>query len=189
MITASADALIAVDVQNDFCPGGALSVLGGDGVVRPLNRVMEKFEHLVFTRDWHPQDHCSFDYSPQFKDGSWPDHCVQFSPGAEFHGSLRVPLDALVVDKGVDPDVEQYSGFSNPILEDYLRKHAVSRVFIGGLATDYCVKATALDALKCGFKVVVLEDACRGVGDDTAREALDAMRRAGVVLCGTGDLE
>ena len=182
------DALIVVDVQNDFCPGGALPVLGGDMAVPAINRVMEKFQHLVFSRDWHPSDHCSFASSPEFRDGSWPAHCVQHSPGAEFHGDLRVPLDAVIVDKGAEPDQEAYSAFAGTGLAETLRKRSVERVFVAGLATDYCVKSTALDALEEGFQAVLIEDGCRGVADETTQAALDEMRKAGVIACRSGEV-
>lgn len=183
------DALIVVDVQNDFCPGGALPVRGGDGVVLAINRVADKFAHVAFTRDWHPGGHCSFSETPEFRDGSWPVHCVQDSPGAEFHGDLRVPQDALVVDKGTDPGIEEYGGFSGEELEGYLRDRGVKRVFIAGLATDYCVKETALGAVRAGFATVLIEDGCRGVAEDTTAAALAEMRLAGVSLCRWGELE
>lgn len=183
------DALIVVDVQNDFCPGGALPVPGGDGVVTVINRLMTRFEHIAFTRDWHPNDHCSFSANPKFADGSWPPHCVRDSPGAEFHGSLRVPLDALVVDKGADPDHEQYGGFENPRLAEYLRRRGVTRVFVTGLATEYCVRATALGALQQGFDAVVVEDACRGIDDEASRRALDEIAGVGAAVVRSGTVE
>ncbi len=177
------DALIVVDVQNDFCPGGALSVPGGDGVVRVINNLQPRFDRVYFTRDWHPEDHCSFSLEPTFQDGSWPAHCLQDSPGAEFHGDLHVPLDCPIIDKGTDPDQEAYSGFQGTDLADRLRSAGVTRVFVAGLATDYCVKATAMDALQAGFETVLVEDGCRGVDDDGSVVAIAAMREAGVVLC------
>lgn len=177
------DALIVVDVQNDFCPGGSLAVLGGDGVVRVINGLQHKFDLVFFTRDWHPEDHCSFSAAPTFQDGSWPAHCVQDSPGAEFHGDLHVPLDAPIISKGRDPDQEAYSGFQGTDLADRLRAGGITRVFVAGLATDYCVKATALDALHAGFETVLVEDGCRGVDDDASAQAIAALREAGVSLC------
>jgi len=182
------DALIVVDVQNDFCPGGALAVLGGEGVVRVINPLQMKFDKLYFTRDWHPQDHCSFSDEPAFTDMSWPVHCVQDSPGAEFHGDLHVPSDATIISKGTDPDLEAYSGFQDTDLAAQLRAEGVTRVFVAGLATDYCVKATALDAHNAGFETILVEDGCRGVGDDTAKAALAEMRQAGIVFCRGGDI-
>lgn len=183
------DALIVVDVQNDFCPGGALPVPCGDQVVPVINRVMVYFEHLVFSRDWHPQDHCSFSDTPAFRDGSWPVHCVQDSPGAEFQGDLRVPLDAHVVSKAAEPDSEAYSAFSGTDLEQELHRRGVSRVFVTGLATDYCVKFTALDAIKAGLDAVLIEDGCRGVAEATSAAALEEMKQAGVQVCHSGQLE
>jgi len=183
------DALLVVDVQNDFCPGGALGVPGGDGVVPPINRIMGRFDHLVFSRDWHPQDHCSFSDHPEFRDGSWPPHCVQDSPGADFHGSLRVPLDAVFIYKGTDPDTEAYSAFSGTPLAEELRRRNITRLFITGLATDYCVKFTTLDALDLGFEVVVVTDGCRGIAEESIKAALEEIQRRGAVLVRSGDFE
>lgn len=185
------DALLVVDVQNDFCPGGALPVAEGHRVVSVINLIMPMFDHVLFTRDWHPENHCSFGDPPEFSDGSWPAHCVEFSPGAEFHGDLHVPSDADIISKGTDPDREAYSGFENQELEPLLRKDGVQRVFVCGLATDYCVKATALDAVARGFDVVLVENACRGVDcpPGSVTDAVAAMRQAGVMVCYSGDLE
>ena len=174
------DALIVVDVQNDFCPGGPMAVPEGDAVVPVVNRLIDKFDHLVYSRDWHPSDHTSFSDDPEYRDGSWPPHCVQNSPGAEFHPNLRVPSDALVVDKATDPEVEAYSAFGGTGLALDLKNSGVTRVFITGLATDYCVKSTALDAVDAGFEAVLIEDGVRGISEDTARAALAEMERAGV---------
>ncbi len=182
------DALIVIDIQNDFCPGGALGVEGGDGVVPIINQLMPLFEHVAFTRDWHPQDHCSFNQAPEFKDGSWPVHCVRYSPGAEFHGDLHVPLDAYIVNKATKPDRENYDGFDDSSLTEYLRQRGVTTVYLAGLATDYCIKHTALGAVKGGFLAFLVENACRGVADKTTRAAIEEMTRAGVVLCQSRDL-
>ena len=154
------DALIVVDVQNDFCPGGALPVRGGEGVVRVINPLQMKFQKIYFTRDWHPQDHCSFSDEPANSDGSWPVHCVQDSPGAEFHGSLHVPSDAVVISKGADPNEEAYSGFQGTSLGQQLQKAGVTRVFIAGLATDYCRQRLALRRIKLGFSSLPGQDWC-----------------------------
>ena len=188
MKVSESDALIVVDVQNDFCPGGALPVLGGEGVVRVINPLQMKFDKLYFTRDWHPQDHCSFSDEPTFTDKSWPPHCVQDSPGAEFHGDLHVPSDAAIISKGMDAEQEAYSGFEGTDLAEQLRADGVTRVYVAGLATDYCVKATALDALQEGFETLLVEDGCRGVNDETSAQALAEMRAAGVIFCKGGDI-
>lgn len=176
------DALIVVDVQNDFCPGGALAIAGGDLIVPVANRLLPLFRQRVFTRDWHPSDHVSFADAPEFRDGSWPAHCVQDTPGAEFHPDLVVPPDALIVSKGDDPGREAYSGFqaSSIDLAGWLRERAVRRVFVTGLATDYCVRATALDARAAGFQVTLIEDAVRGVAPETTAAALRNLDEAGV---------
>ena len=121
MKTTASDALICVDVQNDFCFGGALPVPQGEHVSGPLNRAILKFETIVLTRDWHPADHCSFSDAPTYADGSWPPHCVQNSPGAEFHGELHAPLDAILISKGDHADREAYSGFQDTGLAEKLR--------------------------------------------------------------------
>ena len=178
------DALIVVDAQNDFAPGGALPVNDARLIVPAINELAYSFEHIVFSRDWHPSDHCSFAVEPDFVDGSWPPHCVQDTPGAEFLGDLHVPVDAIIVSKGMNPDKEAYSGFEDTDLAEILRGGEIRRVFVCGLATDYCVKATALDAKGLGFEVVVLLDACRGIDSPSGsiREALDEMRQASIVL-------
>lgn len=185
------DALIVVDVQNDFCPDGALPVSEGHRVVPVINRLLLLFDHVVFTRDWHPQDHCSFGDPPEFKDGSWPVHCVADSPGAEFHGDLHVPVDAKIVSKGVDANEEAYSGFSGGALAEDLRNWGVERIFVCGLATEICVKHTALDGVDNGFQVVLIENACRGVNFPTgsATDAVEEMKRAGVEVRWSEDLE
>lgn len=185
------DALVVVDVQNDFCPGGALAVDEGHKVVPVINKVMPLFDHIVFMRDWHPQNHCSFADPPEFRDGSWPEHCVIGSPGAEFHGDLHVPADALIVSHGSNPNKEAYSGFDGTQLADYLRNRGIKRIFVAGLATDYCVKYTALDGVRNGFEVFLIENACRAVNfpPGSAAVAVEEMRRAGVKVCWSGDLE
>jgi len=184
------DALIVVDVQQDFCPGGALPVNEGDQVVPVINVLLPKFEHVAFTRDWHPHNHCSFVDQPEFKDLSWPAHCLQGMPGAAFHPDLKVPQGVLIVDKATDAAKEAYSGFDGTDLALQLRSRGVTRVFVCGLATDYCVKATALDGQVQGFGVVVIEDACRGVDvpPGLTANAIEEMRRAGVEVRQSGDL-
>ena len=181
------DAIILVDVQNDFCPGGALPVAEGDAVVPALNALLRRARVLaVATRDWHPPNHCSF--TPQ--GGPWPVHCVAGTPGADFHPALAMERVAHVISKATRPEEENYSDFQGTDLANLLRKRGIRRVFVGGLATDYCVKATALDAVKHGFETTVLEDAIRGVEvqpGDSAR-ALEEMKRAGIRLLRTEDL-
>jgi len=184
------DALIVVDLQRDFCAGGALAVKGGDDVVPLINALAPRFVHTVFTRDWHPADHCSFADPPQFRDGSWPAHCVQGTPGAAFHPGLDVPENATIEDTATQSGKEAYSGFDETVLAERLSEWRVTRVFVCGLATDYCVKATALDALREGLDVVLIEDACRGVDipPGTAAAAVEEMRQAGVDVLLSGDL-
>jgi nicotinamidase/pyrazinamidase len=185
------DALVIVDVQNDFCPGGALAVADGDKVVPALNRYIERFEKsalpIFATRDWHPEK------TKHFKayGGLWPPHCIQGTKGAEFRPDLKLPSSTVVVSAGTAADEEGYSGFDGrdergSALTDLLRRSGVERIFVGGLATDYCVKHTVLDGLKQGFKVVWLEDASRAVNllpDDGVR-AIDEMLGAGAEKIG-----
>lgn len=184
----TSDALIVVDVQNDFCPGGALPVPNGDAVVPVINRILPLFKHVVFSRDWHPADHCSFSAAPEFVDGSWPPHCVQDTPGGAFHPGLEAPDRVLVVDKGTATGHEAYSTFQATGLSEELHKRGVSRVYIAGLATDYCVKSTALDALREGFGVTLIIDACRGIAESSTHSAIEAMEEAGAVILESGAL-
>jgi nicotinamidase/pyrazinamidase len=165
------DALLIVDFQNDFCPGGALAVPGGDRIARPISDIVDRFEFVVATRDWHPKDHGSFagvevdmsEWRGTDPPSIWPVHCVQGTKGAELHSSLdRTKID-VVLDKGQDPNSQGYSAFQDTRLGDLLRAHDVDRIFVVGLATDYCVKHSVLDARDQGFEVVVVEDAIRGV--------------------------
>jgi len=183
------DALLVTDVQNDFVIG-TLAVPGAEAVVAPLNRAMAAFYArglpVVTIRDWHPPGHCSFAKAG----GPWPEHCVQGSHGAEFVAGLRVPGGALLVSKGGDPHAEAYSGFKGTALADALRARNVRRLFIGGLATDYCILNTVHDAIDAGFAAVVLADGIRAVDvhpGDGAR-AVDEMRRAGAGFALTDDV-
>jgi nicotinamidase/pyrazinamidase len=196
-------ALILVDIQNDFCPGGALQVADGDAVVPVANRVMSKFPLVIATRDHHPSSHRSFAANHAGKNAYevidleglpqvlWPEHCVQGTPGADFHPDLAIAGVSAVFPKGTDDAIDSYSGFFDnghrkaTGLGDYLKSQNVDEVYVMGLATDYCVKATALDAVALGFKTTVIEDGCRGVelapGDIEAAKA--ELRAAGVELC------
>ncbi|MCC6794658.1 MAG: nicotinamidase [Candidatus Hydrogenedentes bacterium] len=182
------DALIVVDVQNDFCPGGALAVTDGDRIVPGINALLPRFDTRVFTRDWHPADHCSFSDNPRFVDKSWPPHCVAETSGARFQPALEIPNDAIVIDKGTNPAKEAYSGFDETILANTLRARHIARVFVCGLATDYCVRATAIDAIKNGFKTMVIEDLCRGVYAETVKGAIKDMKHAGVQTIRSGEI-
>lgn len=157
------DALIIVDVQKDFCTGGALPVPEGEKIVPVLNKYIEKFHEagalIVATRDWHPPNHSSF----KNHGGIWPPHCIQETPGAEFHPDLKLPKETKIISKATSADKEAYSGFDGTDLEKELKNAGIQRLFIGGLATDYCVKSTVLDALRLGFETVLLFDAIKGV--------------------------
>jgi nicotinamidase/pyrazinamidase len=185
------DALVVVDVQRDFCPGGALGVPGGDEIVPVINRIVPFFGRWVYTRDWHPRDHSSFSEHPEFRDGSWPPHAVQGTPGAEWCSDLDMPMNAILVSKATEPDSEAYSAFQVEgfDLARFLRHRKVERVFITGLATDYCVRQTALDARAAGFTVYLIEDAVRGIDPDTTNKALADMDAAGVTRLGSEHLE
>jgi nicotinamidase/pyrazinamidase len=201
-------ALIVVDIQNDFCPGGALAVNEGDQVVSVANRCMKAFELVVATQDWHPADHASFAANHEGRkpgdvidlDGldqvMWPVHCVQESSGAEFHPELDFDRVDKVFRKGTDPRIDSYSGFFDnghrkaTGLGEYLKRKGVDQVYVLGLATDYCVKFTALDAVQEGFDTYLIEDGCRAVelepGD--AERAIEELRRHGVTMVESGQV-
>lgn len=180
------DALLIVDVQNDFCPGGALPVSGGDQIVPVLNGYIDRFKKanlpIFASRDWHPEKTSHFNTYG----GVWPPHCIRGTRGAEFHPDLRLSEDVVIISKGMDPEEDSYSGFQGTEsrgvgLAELLHQRGVKRLFVGGLATDYCVKFTVLDALRQGFKVVLIDDAIRGVdlkpGD--SERAVEEMTQAG----------
>ena len=175
------DALIVVDVQKDFCPGGALAVPLGDKVVPAVNGYIDKFTAkslpVFATRDWHPKNHISF----KAYGGIWPVHCVKETDGAKFHPDLRLPASAVIISKATRAGKEAYSGFQGTRLKSMLRRLRVKRLFIGGLATDYCVKNTVLDALVSGFTVFFLMDASRGVDvkPQDSEKAVEQMLGAG----------
>ena len=195
------DALIVIDVQNDFCPGGALAVAGGDEIIIRINGLMEAFGTVVLTQDWHPANHASFaanhpgaepfslaqmPYGPQVL---WPTHCVQGSKGAEFHRDLWTDPAHLIVRKGFRPEIDSYSAFfendhSTPTgLDGYLRSRGITAVTLVGLATDYCVAYSALDAAGLGYTATVLEGAARAIDlNGSLAEAREKMRAAGVRL-------
>ncbi len=177
------DALIVVDLQNDFCPGGALAVPEGDKIVPVLNAYIERFSNsksiIVATRDWHPENHISF----AEQGGIWPKHCVQNTKGAEFHPDLKLPSDSIIVSKATEPDKEAYSGFDGTNLDKLLKGKGVTRLFVGGLATDYCVRATVLDALRLGFCVFLLLDAIKGVNvqpEDSERAIVEMLEKGAI---------
>jgi len=179
------DALIVVDVQNDFLPGGALPVPKGDEVIEPLNRYIELFvskgQPVFATRDWHPENHISF----KENGGLWPKHCVQWSKGAQLAPTLKLPPDAFIINKGDKPELEAYSGFQGTLLNDLLKERGIKRVFIGGLATDYCVKNTVLGALNLGYVTFFLEDASKGVDvkpGDTERAIEEMLIRGAIKI-------
>jgi len=183
-------ALVVVDIQIDFCPGGALAVADGDKVVEPLNKYIEKFRvagaPIIFTRDWHPPDHSSF----KSQGGPWPPHCVQGTEGTKFHPDLVIPPEEEVVSKADRKD-EAYSFFQGTDLAERLHKRGIKRLLVGGLATDYCVKETVLDGLREGFEVFHLDDASRGVNikPDDSEHALREMVAKGAKRITIKDLD
>lgn len=205
---ATNSALILVDLQNDFMPHGSLPVPDGDAVVEIANALQQKFDLVVATQDWHPPNHGSFASNHHGRapgdvielDGLeqvlWPDHCVQGSPGAAFVAPLDQTSIAKVFRKGTDPTIDSYSGFfdnghrKSTGLADYLREEGVDTVFVAGVATDYCVKFTVLDARECGFETYLVRDACRGVNlrPTDCDEAIAAMREAGAHIVDSCDV-
>ncbi len=199
-------ALIIVDMQNDFCLGGALAVKHGDTIVEGINKIATRFKVVVTTQDWHPRNHGSFasnhsgaePFDAVTLSGRdqvlWPDHCVQNTHGADFHPDLKVEAQNFV--KGSRPEADSYSGFfdddgNGTGLHEYLTTRHVEEVYVCGLATDYCVKFTALDALKLGYTTIVLEDLCKGVDIEPAdtRKALEELRTAGVIIKQSSTIE
>ncbi len=182
--------LIVVDVQNDFCPGGALPVSEGDAVIPMLNQYIALFSKvgaaICATRDWHPRNHLSF----KSQGGIWPPHCIQNTKGAQFPAELLLPREVAVFSKGSGQREVAYSGFQGTGLSERLKRQGIRRLFIAGLATDYCVKETTIDARLEGFEAVLLEDACRGVevspGD--SQRAIDQMKEAGAYAIHLGEL-
>ncbi|HUX37516.1 MAG TPA: bifunctional nicotinamidase/pyrazinamidase [Rectinemataceae bacterium] len=201
-------ALIVVDVQNDFCPGGALAVKGGDAVVEPCNRAMRFFDHIVLTQDWHPLGHVSFAstwpgkrlYSQIEVAGEaqtlWPDHCVAGSAGADFHPRLDAPKASLVLRKGRSTSLDSYSAFlendrrTSTGLAGYLRELGVQDLYLAGLATDYCVLASGLDAISSGFRLCLIADAVRGVDlpAGSAIAAIEKLKTLGAAIIAVEDL-
>lgn len=203
----ASDVLIVIDVQNDFCPGGALAVPGGDEVVAPILHMAPHFAHIILTQDWHPAHHTSFAASHPGKkpyesielaygaQTLWPPHCVQETPGADFHSALYLPQAELILRKGFRPQVDSYSAFfendrATPTgLAGYLRERGLARVFLAGLAYDYCVGYSALDARRLGFPAVVLRDACRAIDLNGSVAAMEAQfAEAGVAVIDTAEL-
>lgn len=194
------DALIIIDVQNDFCPGGALEVPLGDQVVPVINRITKQFQTIVLTQDWHPIGHASFANSHNADPFStttlsygeqtlWPDHCIQGSDGARLHSDLQSDGAALLIRKGMHSGIDSYSAFfendktTTTGLTGYLRQLGIKRVFCAGLAFDFCVRFTAEDAVKEKFKTVVIEDACRAIDmDNSADAARESFKQAGITM-------
>lgn len=185
------DALLVVDVQQDFLPGGSLAVPQGDAVIVPLNRCLARFSvkrlPVFASRDWHPANHISF----REQGGPWPPHCVAGTAGAAFAADLALPPEAIIVSKADTPEEDAYSAFGGTDLDQRLKGAAVSRLFVGGLATDYCVLESVKDALALGFRVYVLKDAVRAVNvePDDGERALAEMRRLGAVCIVSGALQ
>jgi nicotinamidase/pyrazinamidase len=202
------DALIVIDVQNDFCPGGQLAVPHGDAVIAPVLQSAKHFQHVILTQDWHPAGHSSFASShpgkkpyeqismPYGSQTLWPDHCVQGTKGAEFHPWLRLPQSEHTVRKGFHREIDSYSAFfendrKTPTgLADYLREHNLARVFLAGLAYDYCVGCSALDAKRLGLPTFVIQDACRAISLDNSVTLMEVeFTLAGVGLIESAQLK
>lgn len=175
------DALILVDMQNDFLPGGSLAAPSGDTILPTFNRYLalaSRASAPVFaTRDFHPHDHCSF----REQGGPWPPHCVQGTPGAELSAKLNLPGDLRTVDKGTDPKQEAYSGFEGTNLHESLKALGVDRLWVGGIATEYCVLQTTRDAIRLGYRILLLEDAIRAIDAKDGARALEEMRELGAI--------
>jgi nicotinamidase/pyrazinamidase len=203
----SHDVLVVTDVQNDFCPGGALAVADGDAVIDVIHRIAPSFEHIILTQDWHPAGHSSFASAHPGKQpfeqielsyGAqtlWPDHCIQGSKGAEFHPALHVPRAELILRKGYRPQIDSYSAFfendrvTPTGLAGYLEERNLSRVFLAGLAYDYCVGYSALDARRLGLQAVVIRDACRAIDLEGSVAKMEAeFDQAGVMLIESAEL-
>ncbi len=201
------DALIVVDVQNDFCPGGALAVPDGDAVIPVIHRIAERFEHVLLTQDWHPKGHCSFTSSYAGKKPGdrvrvggeeqrlWPDHCVQGTRGAEIHPDLKLERAQLILRKGFRKDVDSYSAFfendhTTPTgLAGYCKERGLERMFFAGLAFDYCVGFSAVDARRCGFEALVIKDACRPIDVEGSVARMEVVfGRAGVKVVASEEL-
>jgi nicotinamidase/pyrazinamidase len=203
----SHDVLLIIDVQNDFCPGGALAVADGDAVIDVIHRIAPSFEHIILTQDWHPAGHSSFASAHPGKQpfeqielsyGAqtlWPDHCIQGSKGAEFHPALHVPRAELILRKGYRQQIDSYSAFfendrvTPTGLAGYLEERNLSRVFLAGLAYDYCVGYSALDARRLGLQAVVIRDACRAIDLEGSVAKMEAeFDQAGVMLIESAEL-
>lgn len=182
------DALLIVDVQRDFLPGGALAVPHGDSVVAPLSACARRFAEgalpVFASRDWHPADHCSF----RENGGPWPPHCVAKTPGADFSAALELPPGTQIIDKATTPKRDAYSAFDHTDLNARLAALGVRRLFIGGLATEYCVAASAEDALRSGYDVVLLTDAMRAIDPAEGREIIGTLRRSGAAVAACGEV-
>jgi nicotinamidase/pyrazinamidase len=203
----SQDVLLVVDVQNDFCRGGALAVAGGDSVIAVIHRIAQRFQHVVLTQDWHPADHCSFVTAHPGKQPFeqielgyglqtlWPAHCVQGTRGAQFHPALRLPSAELILRKGFRPQIDSYSAFfendrvTPTGLAGYLNERKLTRVFLAGLAYDFCVGYSALDARRLGLSAAIVRDACRAIDLDGSIAKIESQfSETGVVLTASAEL-
>ena len=190
----SKKALLVVDVQNDFCPGGALGVSGGDKIIPVINQYIELFQNqnlpVFFTRDWHPDSTTHF----KEKGGDWPPHCIRNTPGAEFHPDLNIPDNAAILSKGVTPDADGYSAFegideNGKSFDNLLKEKQVDTLYIAGLATDFCVRFSTQEAMQKGYEINVLTDATEGVDKEASTEALDTFAKKGGRLLQLDDVK
>jgi Amidases related to nicotinamidase len=184
------DALVVVDMQNDFMPYGVLPVKDADKIVPTINKYIEKFENkglpVFFTRDWHPENHISF----KGFGGIWPPHCVQNTEGAKFHPDLKISSDnKFIISKGFLQDFDAYSGFQNTVLDSLLKERGIKRIFVCGVATDFCVKNTAIGGVNLGYQVFLLTDAIKPVFEDKEKEVIDGLLEKTVIAIELQDLE
>lgn len=183
-------ALLIVDIQNDFCPGGALAIPNGDEIINTINNIRDEFEEVIFTLDTHPNDHCSF----KENGGKWPAHCVLGLKGQQLHPELDNRINDIMIVKGMDRNIDSYSGFvdnanQKTIMDTLLKAREIDELYICGLATEYCVLFTAMDAINLGYKITIIEDACKGISEKEVIEALQKLKENGANIITSKELK
>ncbi|SMO40622.1 nicotinamidase/pyrazinamidase [Balnearium lithotrophicum] len=182
------DALIVVDMQNDFMPWGSLPVPEADKIIPKVNKYIKLFFErglpIFATRDWHPENHISF----KVNGGKWPVHCVQWSRGADFAEGLEIPPETFIVNKGDRPELEAYSGFQGTVLNELLKERGIKRLFVCGVATEFCVKNTCIGGINLGYTVFLLNDAVKGIGEESSQRAVEELLRGGCIVLEKRDL-